>query len=248
MSALPPADPHLPPLYRLAAVDGGSDAFEQALALAAGTAEDGTVAWSRRADRLDCAIVFRPEAPLSDVLPVVYAVALGLGDAIGALAPPIVALHFRWPDRFEVNGAFAGGLRAGWSAGVAADAATWLVIGICVAIASPEVEASPAEIETTTLYDEGCADITSVGLLESFSRHALAWINRWQDDGFAPVREAWLSRATGLREEGGLAIGGDRVAGRFAGLDEQGGLRIIVDRQTRTLALADALRRPSWRL
>lgn len=237
------SDPRLPPLYTLEAVDAGSEAFAQALDLAAGPAEDGTIVWSRREDRLDCAIIFRADAPLQDMLPAVYAVALGLGDAFGALAPPVVTLHFRWPDRIEVNGGLAGGLRAGWAEGVAPVAAGWLVVGLCVIIASDEI----GNPQQTSLHEEGCVDITAIGLLESFSRHALAWINRWQDDGFAPLREAWLSRAAGLDGEVAVALGDRRIAGRFAGLDEHGNLLLMIDRQTRTVALADALRRPSWR-
>ena len=245
ISSTDSTDPRLPPLYRLEAVDAGTDAFARARALAAGVAEDATVVWSRRDDRLDCAVIFRADAPLRDALPVVYPVALGLGDAFGALAPPIVGLHFRWPDRFEVNGALAGGLRAGWDSGIAPeDVAGWLIVGICMIVA-PREAGSP---ERTSLHEEGCAEITVIGLLESFSRHALAWINRWQDDGFAPVREAWLSRGAGLNGEVAVALGDRRIAGRFAGLDERGNLLLTIDRRTQTVALTDALRRPSWQL
>ena len=239
------AEPSVPPLYRLDAVEAGADAFDRARALAAGSTEDATIVWSRRSDRLECAILFRVDAPLQDVLPAIYAVALGLGDAIGALAPPIVAQHFRWPDRIEVNGALAGGLRAAWADGGAPeDAVAWIVIGVSMIVASLDAEGA----DHTSLQDEGCADITVVGLLESFSRHALAWINRWQDDGFAPVREAWLSRAAGLSGDIAIELSDGRTAGRFAGLDERGNMLLMIDRRTQTVALADALRQPSWRL
>jgi biotin-(acetyl-CoA carboxylase) ligase len=238
-------DPRLPPLYTLTAVGAGSDAFARAAELAAGPAEDGTIVWSRRPDRLDCALVFRPDTPLPEALPVVYPLALGLGDAFGALAPPIVALHFRWPDGIEVNGGLAGGLRARWESGIAPEEAPgWLVVGICVNVASDDA-GSP---ERTSLQAEGCADITAIGLLESFSRHALAWINRWQEDGFAPVRAAWLSRAAGLDAEFAVALGDRRIAGQFAGLDDRGNLLLLIDRRTQTVALADVLHQPSWQL
>jgi biotin-(acetyl-CoA carboxylase) ligase len=237
------SDPRLPPLYRLTVAEAGSDAFARALDLAAGPAEDGTIVWGRRPDRLDSAIVFRPETPLPEALPVIYSVALGLGDAIGALAPPIVAVHYRWPDRIEVNGALAGGLRAGWSVDTTGDASAWLVVGVVLLVAAPTAAA-----ERTTLQDEGCTEITTTALLESFARHALAWINRWQADGFAPVREAWRSRAAGLDGEVALALDNGPVAGRFAGLDDHGNLLLTIDRRTQTVTLADALRRPSWQL
>ena len=30
--------------------------------------------------------------------------------------------------------------------------------------------------------------------MESCSRHFLVWVNRWQDDGFKPLFDAWMHR------------------------------------------------------
>ena len=43
-------------------------------------------------------------------------------------------------------------------------------------------------------------------LLESFSRHFLAWINRWQGDGVQPVQQAWMSRTLEVGKSADAAL------------------------------------------
>ena len=47
--------------------------------------------------------------PASGCAPVALVAVVAMGDAIGALAPPVVAVTNAWPDRIEVNGALVGG-------------------------------------------------------------------------------------------------------------------------------------------
>jgi BirA family biotin operon repressor/biotin-[acetyl-CoA-carboxylase] ligase len=50
------------------------------------------------------------------------------------------------------------------------------------------------------------------------------WYGRWQAEGFAPVREAWLTRAQGLGGPVVVRLPGGDLQGRFAALDESGAL------------------------
>ena len=58
---------------------------------------------------------------------------------------------------------------------------------------------------------------------KELSEEQTALIRRWIEQGFAPLRTAWLERAVGL---GGPIVAGG-LAGRFAGLDPDGGLILI---------------------
>ncbi|MEL6479685.1 MAG: biotin/lipoate--protein ligase family protein, partial [Pseudomonadota bacterium] len=80
--------PLFPPLLTGEEVPGGQDPFSKAVAQAAIGCESGLICWHCAEDRLDAAVVFAPEEPLADAMTVVFAVTLGLGDALGALAPP----------------------------------------------------------------------------------------------------------------------------------------------------------------
>jgi BirA family transcriptional regulator, biotin operon repressor / biotin---[acetyl-CoA-carboxylase] ligase len=53
--------PELPPIYRSVIIERGG-AFAHALDMVAGgDVEAGTLVWTRRADRLDCAVVLEPD-------------------------------------------------------------------------------------------------------------------------------------------------------------------------------------------
>ena len=71
-------------------------------------------------DRLRLALVFEPDRRLEEAMAMVFAMACGIHDAIGALAPPEVGATHRWPDGLLVNGALAGRLRAAADRGIAA--------------------------------------------------------------------------------------------------------------------------------
>ena len=62
----------------------------------------------------------------------------------------------------------------------------------------------------------------------------------------APVRQAWLARATGLGKEVVLEFGGQRKDGTFAGLSESGAMRLEKDGVTETIALDEAMQVPTW--
>lgn len=240
--------PLLPPVYSLQAIAARADPL--AVAIAAASAEDGSFFLAPRPDRLDCAILLHPEVPLPAALWVVHVAMVGLGDAIGALAPPVVAVQFGWPDRLLVNGALAGGLRLATAEPELPGALpAWQVLAVTIAVTAAPDGAEPGlRRDTTTLHDEGGVDIEPTALAESFSRHFLAWVHRWQEDGHAPVAETWLARAAGYRERIDWELPGLSLHGRLLGLDDEGGLLVEADDGHRAVSLAECLRQPSWAL
>ncbi|HEX6143189.1 MAG TPA: biotin/lipoate--protein ligase family protein [Geminicoccaceae bacterium] len=240
--------PSFPPLFRPFAVTPDVDPFERAEAIAVDGAEPGTLLWSIGQDACECAIVLAPEQSQEASMPVALVAMLALGDALGALVPPVVAVHFGWPDRLELNGAIVGGIRL-VSAKVdnGDQIPDWLIVGFGLAMRGTWPEREPGhDLQRTTLADEGCADVTSVDLLEGFSRHFLSWLNRWQEDGVQPVRQAWLARATGLGRDVEVDLGDRKMSGTFAGLTETGAIRLVKGGVTQTVPLHEATRRPSW--
>lgn len=220
-----PEDPLFPPLLRGEEAPRGQDPFAKAVALAAIGTDAGRLVWARDATAMRAAVVLAPEEPLADAITVVFAVALGLGDALGALAPPEVAVHHVWPGGIKVNGADCGGLRA--AAATSDDDAVpdWLVVGVEVPYLPAEGQEPGERPDETALALEGCVEVTPLRLLESFSRHMLVWINRREDEGLAPLHAAWRARAWGIGEE---LPGG----GTYLGLDERGGQLVRTGRET----------------
>ncbi len=218
--------PQFPPLYQAYAVTADLDPFERAVDMAKSGTDAGTLLWSARQDLYECAVVLAPENSLEMSLPVIMTASLGLGDALGALVPPVVAVTFGWPDRIELNGAAVGKIRLILPETPNPTAVPeWLVVGFNLANAGYWQERSNDGWQTTTLGEEGCK-IELLDLLEAFSRHFLAWINRWQTDGVQPVQQAWMSRTLEVGKPVTIDVGGKRREGTFKGLNEQCGLEL----------------------
>ena len=229
-------DPTFPPLLTGEEATAGSDPFDKAVAAALTGCDAGLLVWSRRADALSAAVVLAPECPLEEAIGISFAVSTGMVDALGALAPPEVAVHHVWPGAFKVNGADCGALRATASTHDPAVEPDWLVVGIELPfLPTGEGGEDPTK---TCLFNEGCAEITPQQLLESWSRHMLVWINRWLDEGLAPLHSAWRERAWEIGEA--LPDG----SGTFMGLDEMGGMLVKSDDATTVRPLTNLLDRP----
>ena len=146
--------------------------------------------------------------------------ALGLGDALGALIPPVIAVTFGWPHRIEMNGGVVGRIRLIISETPNPTAIPdWLVIGFNVANSGHWRDDAKGGQHVTTLTEEGC-QVDLLDLLEAFSRHFLAWINRWQGDGVQPVQQAWMSRTLEVGKSVRIDLGDRFREGTFKGLNE----------------------------
>lgn len=234
----------LPPVFHPVRVPGWADAFERAVHGARRGAEDGTLYWAERSDRLDLGLALTPETPLGEARLGFYAAMLGVGDALGALVPPTVAVTFDWPGAIEVNGAIAATVRAA-SAPVKTLKARprWLVLGVGVEIGGGPDDAPGRDRQRTSLYEEGCGEVTAQALLEAFARHFLVWLDAWQSAGFRHLVEAYLRHLLAYVEQRPTVVGRRGAPATILGIDDSGGLRIKVGRVRRTLSLARALRR-----
>ncbi len=242
-----PQEPVLPPIYVAARVDSAAGSPKASLLRRAADSPEGTLFWSDARGRLALALLLVPDGPFDESAPVAIAAVVALGDAIGALAPPIVGVTNTWPDRIEVNGALVGGVTLD-PVGSDPMAPERLILGVEIAVVSdPDLEPGQTP-ELTSLTEEGCGEITPVLLLESFARHFLAWLHRWEEDGFAPVRSAWLVR--GPRPGAPVtAVGGTAIEGRFRELGPTGELVIEREGTEHRLSLAQGLASgPTWSL
>ncbi len=231
-------EPSLPPLFRGRVA---SDPFAAAVAEARAECDPGLITHNIRPDHLTAAVVLAPESPLRDAVAMVLALGNGFADAFGALAPSETACQFDWPSGIRINGARCGSLRAAASSRDPDEEPDWLVIGLDVPFFA-EADAEPGETpDTTTLWEEGCADIEPLRLLESWSRHQLIWINEWLDGGTAKLHRDWLGRAFSLNKDVTLTHGGETLTGTFLGLDDRGGMVLKTASRERLLPLTGVL-------
>lgn len=225
-------DPTFPPLLTGHVVSGRESAFAVACERAArGELGAGDVVWSRHVSRIEAAIVLEPEVGLETAAQTLLLAMVGLGDCLGALAPPQVGVTFIWPNVVCINGAPAGEIRAAAAAnGDRATPPAWMALGLELRHRREPSDPEPGETpDITWLAEEGGEELTRTQIIESYSRHFLAWLNTWEDDGFRPVHDSWLYRAEQRDQEIELERGGLCYSGAFLGLDENGNLLLKDD-------------------
>ncbi len=254
-SAAANSSPRLPPAYRLVARDSVGSTNDEARQLAEAGAEDGTLVWAREQlkgrgrrgrdwqsprGNLYLSLILRPECSAEQAAQLGFVAALGMGDAIGTVAPPMIEVRYKWPNDVLINDRKAAGILLESMSTPDGDL-DWLVLGIGVNITTfPEDTAFPA----TSLRFEGCPPaLDDVTLLEAFARHFLSWVNRWLEDGFAPVRKTWRSHAFGLGDAIEVKLAEETLTGIFDDLDEDGGLLLkLADGGTRRISAGDVYR------
>jgi biotin-(acetyl-CoA carboxylase) ligase len=95
----------------------------------------------------------------------------------------------------------------------------WMVIGIKLRLNNNlQVDESNIKPDITSLADEGAGYISRTRAIESLSRHFLAWVSQWEDEGFKPVVDVWNSR----REETKVINLKANDVVSWIGLDENG--------------------------
>jgi BirA family transcriptional regulator, biotin operon repressor / biotin---[acetyl-CoA-carboxylase] ligase len=76
-------------------------------------------------------------------------------------------------------------------------------------------------------------------MLEAFAPSFSVWRERWRDEGFAPIRAAWLQRATGLGSPIAVRLDRERIEGLFVGLEADGALALETSAGARRIAAGD---------
>ena len=225
----------LPPLFQGEAVMDELP-FVAACKRAAEGCDAGLVIYALRPDILRAAIIFAPEVPLRDAAMMLPVCGVGFQNALGAIAPPEVAVHLDWNGNIRVNGAVAGRLQMAAHPHNPDEVPDWLVIGLEIAF-WPEDEDTGLTPDVTALFAEGCADVEAPALLEAWTRHSLVWINRWLDDGPRPVHSEWSGLAHGLNEQ--TTYG--EASGEFLGVDESFGMILKSEAGTTIIPLTALL-------
>lgn len=231
------SEPDFPPLLSGLAVEGQTDPFEKACANAALGCDGGLVVHNVSANELRAAMVFAPEVALQDAMAMLPVCGVGFQNALGALAPPEVAVHLDWDGGIRVNGASCGALSVAASTLCATEVPDWLVVGLNIPLWPLDDEPGKTP-DKTTLYSEGCVDVDPSRLLESWGKHTLVWINRWLDGGTKPVHAEWLGLAWGVGEESR----NDGKSGAYLGVDERFGMLLRDETQTHLISLTTLLR------
>lgn len=234
----------LPTGYRLLVLETIDSTNQEAkrLALSAGPEADTTVIWALRQTagrgrrgrawvsepgNLLVSLLLRPGGEPFRAANLGFVAGLAMAEALESLGAAGVGL--KWPNDVLLHRKKAAGIL------LEGAAEGWLAVGIGVNVAHHPAD---TEFPATSLAAQGLT-VSVAGLLEALLGRFAHWRARWTDEGFAPVRTAWLERAAGLGEPLTARLGAESVSGIFRGLDGQGALTLDTASGPRTITAAD---------
>lgn len=211
--------PSFPPLLNGHRVVAPKSPVKRAKAmLAKGELGAGDLLWSDDLKNLDFCVVLEPEVSRSRCHEMLLLMMVAFGDAVGALAPPEMAITYQWPNSIQLNDASIGFADLQISDEETDDVPNWMIVSLEVAIKPENIMHDPGnEAWRTTLWEEGCGDITRTELLESTARHFLNWVHTWSEEGFKPIHDQWMGRICEKQK-----MVEDITADEFIGIDENG--------------------------
>ena len=187
--------------------------------------------WSSPPGNLYVSVVLRPPPPMARQAELGFVAALAVLDCADATLPASVRPSVKWPNDVLLHGAkLAGILLEGDGNGA-------IIAGFGVNVAS-----APAGLRypstALALYGPATVDGTLAALLTALDR----WWEIWLQQGFPPIRTAWLARAPRLGHAIDVQQGDTRLHGRFAGLGEDGALLLDTTHGPRRIVAGEVVR------
>ena len=177
-------------------------------------------AWQNPDGNLAATLVLKPKVPPQDAALRAFTASLALYSALAdGIAPEKLAM--KWPNDVLLSGQKVAGILLEGSGSAAQ--VDWLTIGIGVnVVSSPDAE-DGAAFPPISLADAGCKDTADV-LLTRLAHHVHHWEKTLVEQGFAPIRKAWLARAAKIGETITARTTNDEFTGVFETIDEAGQL------------------------
>ncbi len=170
-------------------------------------------AWFSPPGNLYVSILLRLDLPAARVAELSFVTAVAVAEAVKALLPDRVETIVKWPNDVLVAGGKIAGILIENADGI-------VVIGVGLNVLHAP---SSAGYRTASLVAAG--GLASVDSARDLLLGALGRdLALWQDQGFAPIRDAWLAASFPPGTPLKVNVQGRAVEGRFGGLDPDGAL------------------------
>ncbi len=237
--------PQLPLAYEPVALDDGANVKTHSFRLALDGAAEGTLVWaSGQADGearpgntwyspeggLYLGLILEPDYPTEQAGQLALVGLISMGLAMAEQVVPMTDLGYRWPNDILLSGSKVAGLWLDMN-----EAADRLVLNLAVNVTQAPQQVIDAGC---VQVDGGTTETTPEILLESFARHFLDWINRWAEEGMAPVQKQFRSRHAKPGTPVLLQLpDGQSVAGSVVEINDEGQLVVETDGRTRCIHL-----------
>jgi BirA family biotin operon repressor/biotin-[acetyl-CoA-carboxylase] ligase len=227
----------LPPGFRLIAFERVASTNDEARSLAQAGEPAGALVWAKSQSQgrgrlgrswhsppgnLYLSVLRRPACTASRAAELSFVAAVAVCRALERLVPG-VRFQCKWPNDILVGERKLAGLLLE-SVSRRDGVIDWLIVGLGVNVASHPVLSDPDSQAATSLAALNSNPPPLEALIEGFARAYAEAEQQWIDQGFAPVRKAWLERAAGLGQSVEISLAGERIVGVCRDLTAGGAL------------------------
>jgi BirA family biotin operon repressor/biotin-[acetyl-CoA-carboxylase] ligase len=164
-----------------------------------------------------------------------FVAALALYDAFIGLTGERAPFALKWPNDVLLNG----GKVAGILLETAPGGALFVGVGVNLAAAPDAADLPEGALRPVSLSSELGVEVSPAAFLDALAPAVAFWEGRLVEEGFAPVREAWLARAARLGEPIRARTGHRELSGVFETVDEAGHLVLATGEGRMSVAAAE---------
>jgi BirA family transcriptional regulator, biotin operon repressor / biotin---[acetyl-CoA-carboxylase] ligase len=189
-------------------------------------------AWRQATGDFAGTLAFKPQAAASALGQISFIAALAVASALDEYVAPH-KLALKWPNDILIDGAKAAGILLEHIDG---DSGALLAVGIGVNIVS-----APSDVayKAARLVDHTDKPPSPADLAARIDHHFWAYMKDWRANGFANIRQLWLTRARGIGEVITVRLPNEELSGVFEGIDESGALILQSGAEKRIISAGD---------
>lgn len=240
----------LPPGYRLVIYDIIPSTMDEAKALAAAGAPEGTLVWAKAQSagrgrqgriwksepgNLYLSLILRPHCLMNRAPEIGFVTSLALYEAIKEFLPES-SMILKWPNDLLVKNRKMAGIILEAMPSISGQV-DGLILGVGVNISHCPAD-DQVRLPATCLAVERGEHIEMLSVLEKFIQAFRKHLWVWRSEGFAPILQQWQTQTY---PHGTRVSVGQSSEGKFVGLSEKGELLLELDDGKRqSLAAGDA--------
>jgi BirA family biotin operon repressor/biotin-[acetyl-CoA-carboxylase] ligase len=193
--------------------------------------------WSSLEGNLLATLLFASEAPPSRLALLGFATGVAIAEAFDAVIGAGRA-SLKWPNDVLINGAKAAGIML--DSGPSMDR-SWVALAFGVNLAAAPEGLDQPTISLRDLLPPDAPAPDPLAFLAQLRPGLARWAASIEEEGFGPLRAAWLARAHGLGRPARVLQGEQTIEGRIAGLSPRGELELDTETGRRLVAAGDVL-------
>ena len=199
----------------------------------------GGKAWVDPVGNFAATALLFPQGVIQDVALRSFVAGLAVHDALVKISFGENEFSLKWPNDVLLKDKKLAGILLETSIDERGRRALAIGIGVNLNQAPLQTDLQLGALEAIGLSSALNLRITPSSFLKILVRRFDDWETRFLEQGFEPIRVAWLARAARLGEVITARVGGEEITGRFDRIDDSGHLQLQTPSGARSIAAAE---------